>query len=222
MTQGRRPERAELCLRFSWPYDDALGWMEQTRERVLAGGAMALAVGEHDREVITLGRHTPASDLLRPEVLEQRGILLRRIDRGGGATAHGPGQLVCYPVISLERLGLDVPSLTAALEGAVVDVLRDLGVESTPGTQERGVYVDGAKIASVGFRVIRGVVTHGLALNLDNDLAVFGLIATCGRASRAMTSVAVCAPGFRNNQREEVARGLARRVASRCVLELPT
>lgn len=197
--------------------------MEQTRERVIAGGAMAIAVGEHDREVVTLGRHTPEHDVLAPAALEERGASVVRIERGGGATAHGPGQLVCYPVVDLPRLGLDVPGLTSALEAAVVDVLDALGVSAQPGGEERGVYVGHAKIASVGFRVVRGVVTHGLALNLDNDLSLFALIATCGRAARPMTSVAREARRFFDEtEREQVARSLARRVASRVVLELPT
>lgn len=216
-------EQAELHLRRRWPYDDALRWMEAMRERVIAGGPMAIGVGEHEREVVTLGRHTAEDEVLAPDELERRGASVVRIERGGGATAHGPGQLVCYPIIELSRLGLDVPGLTSALELAVVDVLAELGVDAAPGGEERGVYVGPAKIASVGFRVVRGVITHGLALNLDNDLSLFDLIATCGRVSRPMTSVArELGRGFDESERERVARSLARRVASRVVLELPT
>lgn len=218
-------EQAELYVQLRWPYDDALRWMEAMRERVLAGGAMAIGVGEHEREVVTLGRHTPDDDVLAPSALEERGARVVRIERGGGATAHGPGQLVCYPIVNLARLGLDVPGLTSALELAVVDVLRALGVEGAPGGEERGVYVGHAKVASVGFRVVRGVVTHGLALNLDNDLSLFELIATCGRAGRPMTSVAreiSRAERFSERERAQVAHSLARRVASRVMLELPT
>ncbi len=221
-------ERAELHLSLSWPYDDAVRWMDATRARVQAGGAMAIGVGEHDGEVVTLGRNTASSDVLAPERLVRRGAKLVRIERGGGATAHGPGQLVCYPILHLGRLGLDVPALTSALELAAIDVLRDLGVpDAAPGEVERGVYVGQAKIASVGFRVVKGVVTHGLALNVDNDLSIFDLIATCGRARREMTSVSRClaarageAPRFSRTDRAQVARALARRVASRCVLVL--
>lgn len=218
----RAYEQAELYLRLAWPYDDAVRWMDEMRERVTGGGAMVIAVGEHDREVVTLGRNTPASDVLLPERLSQRGAELRRIERGGGATAHGPGQVVCYPVISLERTGLDVPALTEALELAVIDVLDELGIAASRGGGERGVFVGHAKIASVGFRVVRGVITHGLALNVSNDLGVFDLIATCGQARRTMTSVAQCAPPRERTDSREVARALARRVASRCLLELPT
>lgn len=227
MNLERTRERAELHLSLSWPYDDAVRWMDATRARVLAGGAMAIGVGAHDREVVTLGRNTAASDVLAPDQLDMRGAQLVRIERGGGATAHGPGQIVCYPIIHLERLGLDVPALTSALELSVVDVLRDLGVDALPGGEERGVYVGEAKIASVGFRVVKGVVTHGLALNVENDLGIFDLIATCGRARRPMTSVAQCmgerahGAGFPRTDSGQVARALARRVASRCMLELP-
>lgn len=216
-------EQAELYVRPRWPYEEALRWMEAVRDRVIAGGAMAIGVGEHDGEVVTLGRHTPEGEVLAPEALVRRGAAIVRIERGGGATAHGPGQLVCYPIIDLGRLGLDVPGLTSALELAVVDVLEELGIQAAPGEPERGVYVGTAKIASVGFRVTRGVITHGLALNLDNDLSLFDLIATCGRAGRPMTSAArEAGRKFDEREREQVARSLARRVASRVVLELPT
>jgi lipoate-protein ligase B len=215
------PRAASLHVAMAWPYDEALAFLEQHKAAVLEGCPMVLAAGEHDREVITLGRHTPPSDLLDPAALEARGVLLRRVERGGGATAHGPGQLVVYPVISLPRLGLDVPGLTGALEASAVALLAELGIEAHASREDRGVYVGGAKIGSVGFRVTQGVITHGMALNVSNKLDLFGLIATCGVRSRPMTSVEQeTGKTFESSMRARLAIHLAGQVASRCVLRI--
>lgn len=219
--QARPSREVSLQVEMAWPYDEALRFFAEQEARVVAGGPMTLAVGEHDRDVVSLGRHTPAADVLDEEGLLARGGLVHRVERGGGATAHGPGQLVVYPVISLARLGLDVPGLTSALEDAAVALLAELGVEASASAEDRGVYVRDAKIASVGFRVTRGVVTHGLALNVANDLEVFRLIATCGVRERPMTSVQNEKGGEWNlNDRQHLAFRLARQVASRCMLQL--
>lgn len=184
-------------LRPSWPYDDAIVEMHAARDAVIAGASgtgPTVFVGWHREEVVTLGRHAPESQLVARAALEQRGVLVRRVERGGGATAHGPGQLVVYPVLHLERSRLDVRSLTCALLEAARDVAVELA--SVKGAQVRteagsaGLFAaDGAKLASVGFRVEHGVVTHGLALNVDNDLSLFELIAPCGVRSQRMASL---------------------------------
>lgn len=208
----------DLYLNLDWPYDDALAWMEAARERVLEGGPMMLAVGSHREEVITLGRHAPGSQLLFPGALEARGALVRRIERGGGATAHGPGQLVCYPIVHLEALGLSVPGLTGALERAVIRLLEEHGISGKTDPNAPGVYVDGAKIASIGFRVRRGVVTHGLAVNVENDLGLFALIAACGRERQPMARL--CDLISEAPDLDRLARRLAFLVAEECMIQL--
>jgi lipoyl(octanoyl) transferase len=210
--------------RLSWPYDDALREMNDARDRVIAGGRPVVFVGEHDREVVTLGRHAPESQLVMRDVLERRGVVIRRVERGGGATAHGPGQLVVYPVLHLERARLDVRSLTCALLEAARDTAQEIaGITRAEVRTEAGgagVFVDGAKLASVGFRVERGVVTHGLSLNVDNDLALFGLIAPCGVSSQAMASLRTHGDSVAPVPRtlDQVAERLGFHVARRCVL----
>lgn len=196
-------------LRLDWPYDDALREMALARDRVIAGGSGCIFVGSHREEVVTLGRHAPDSQLIARAALEERGVLVRRIDRGGGATAHGPGQLVVYPVIHLERSRLNVRSLTCALLAAARDLALEHGVD--PEIGDAGLFLGGAKLASVGFRVERGVVTHGLALNVDNDLGLFQLIAPCGVRAQPMASLAV-------PLRSDLAARLGFHVATRCVL----
>lgn len=210
--------------RLSWPYDDAMREMREARDRVIAGGDHVVFVGEHREEVVTLGRHAPESQLVMRAALDERGVLVRRVERGGGATAHGPGQLVAYPVLHLERARLDVRSLTCALLEAARDVAQEIGGITTAQVRSEagnaGVFVDGAKLASVGFRVEHGVVTHGLSLNVDNDLSLFALIAPCGVSWQAMASLRThgdfVAPVPR--RLDLVAKCLGFHVARRCVL----
>lgn len=108
-------------------------------------------------------------------------------DRGGEVTWHGPGQLVVYVLLDLKRRGLGVKGLVTQLEQALITVLCAAGIpaEREPGAP--GVYVDGAKIASLGLRVSRGCSYHGLALNVDCDLHAFSTIDPCGMPGRRMT-----------------------------------
>lgn len=135
--------------------------------------------------VFTLGLNASRAHVLAPG-----DIPVVQIDRGGQVTYHGPGQLVVYPLLDLKRRGLTVRSLVGALETAVVDYLRTLGIAANGSSTAHGVYVDGAKIASIGLRVRRGACYHGLALNVTLDLEPFGRINPCGYPSLKMTRLA--------------------------------
>ena len=100
-----------------------------------------------------------------------------KTDRGGDITYHGPGQIVIYTLVDLARRSIKVKRFVWLLEQAVIDVL-GAGAERRPGAP--GVYVDGAKIAALGIRVVRGRAYHGLALNVDMDLSPFNAIDPCG------------------------------------------
>ncbi|HXM80987.1 MAG TPA: lipoyl(octanoyl) transferase LipB [Burkholderiales bacterium] len=112
------------------------------------------------------------------------GIALIQADRGGEITYHGPGQVVLYALVDLGRRGIKVKQFIAILEGSVIDLLGGRG-ERKPGAP--GVYVGGAKIAALGIRVTRGRAYHGLALNVDMDLAPFRAIDPCGYPGLAVT-----------------------------------
>jgi lipoyl(octanoyl) transferase len=107
-------------------------------------------------------------------------IPIVQCDRGGQVTYHGPGQLVAYLLLDLKRARLGVKQLVHLLEQAVVELLAEHGVAAEPRADAPGVYVGAAKIASVGLRVRRGCSYHGIALNVDLDLAPFGSINPCG------------------------------------------
>lgn len=135
--------------------------------------------------VFTLGMNGKPEHLLSPG-----DIPVVAIDRGGQVTYHGPGQLVVYPLLDLKRLGLGVRELVVALENALIALLASYGVNATGRRDAPGVYVDGAKVASLGLRIRRGCTYHGLALNVDMDLEPFSRINPCGYAGLQVTDLA--------------------------------
>ena len=141
----------------------------------------ALWVGEHD-PVYTLGMAGKTAHIIAPG-----DIPVIRSDRGGQVSYHGPGQLVVYPLIDLSRYGLHVRPYVHLLEQVVIDCLMTEGIfaERCPGAP--GVYVAGAKIAALGLRIRRHCSYHGLALNVDMDLAPYRGIHPCGRPFQTVT-----------------------------------
>ncbi len=127
----------------------------------------------------------------RPEHFPASGadnrIELKRIDRGGQITYHGPGQPIVYTLLDLGRRGLKVRTLVQCLEQAVIDLLGTYNVNALRQSGAPGVYVDGAKIAALGLRVTRNRCYHGLALNVDMDLTPFHFIDPCGYPGLAVT-----------------------------------
>ncbi|HVW65695.1 MAG TPA: lipoyl(octanoyl) transferase LipB [Nitrosospira sp.] len=126
----------------------------------------------------------------RPEhLLHENGIPVVRTDRGGQITYHGPGQIVAYLMLDMRRLGLGVRELVSRMEGAVIDLLNDYRIDAESSRKAPGVYVEGAKIASLGLKIKKGCCYHGLALNADMDLQPFSAINPCGYAGLRMTQI---------------------------------
>lgn len=135
-------------------------------------------------QVFTQGQAGKPEHLLAPG-----DIPVIQVERGGQVTYHGPGQLVAYLMLDLRRLDLGVRELVTTMEQALVEVLASYGVEAAPKADAPGVYVSGDKIASLGLRVRRGCSFHGLALNVDMDMAPFQRINPCGYAGLKMTQL---------------------------------
>lgn len=148
-----------------------------------------LLLVEHE-PVVTLGRGTrPESLPLPPGALHQRGLDVAEVERGGDVTWHGPGQLVGYPILDLQRLRPDLHWYLRTLELALIDALDRLGIAAGQEPGLTGVWTRGRKIASIGIHVKRWITLHGFALNVSADLAAFGLIVPCGIQGVVMTSV---------------------------------
>ena len=140
--------------------------------------------------VITLGARKSENKLLTDEgCLRDKGIEVVRVGRGGGTTAHNPGQLVFYPIIKLKSLGLDVNAYVRSLEQVGIELLQWLGVESDRRKGFPGLWIGETKIASVGVQLKKWVSLHGMAININNDLNIFAHIVPCGLKDVVITSV---------------------------------
>ena len=182
-------------VRASWlgrtPYREA--WDLQTKlVSALRGGHAvdSLLLLEHPH-VFTMGKAAQPEHLLWDDAEQaRRGVDVIWSDRGGEATYHGPGQLVGYPILDLAHLGLSIPQYLQKLEQSLIDYLHELGVDSEPGEPGlTGVWSRGEKVAAIGIKLNRSIVSHGFALNLTTDLAYFDGIIPCGHADLRPTSV---------------------------------
>ena len=147
--------------------------------------------------VFTLGKSGNAQNLLISEaLLTQKGATFIHIDRGGDITFHGPGQLVGYPILDLDRISPDIHLYLRNLEETIIRVCKDYNVEAGRVDGKTGVWVNvndekrARKICAMGIRCSRWVTMHGFALNLNTDLSYFDYIVPCGIKNREVTSLA--------------------------------
>ncbi|MDX9912114.1 MAG: lipoyl(octanoyl) transferase LipB [Phycisphaerales bacterium] len=193
-------------------YAEAYQIQTETNAAVLAARESGRPVAgvvlfvEHD-PVITISRRAGARTHLvaTPEMLEREGVEVAETDRGGDITYHGPGQLVAYPILDLDFLGLRLHEHMRLLEQVVIDACATFGVEARRDPGATGVWVRAgggddeggaplAKIAAMGVRVRKWVSMHGLALNVSTNLRHFQLIVPCGLVGRPVTSLEVECP----------------------------
>ncbi len=150
----------------------------------------ALVLVEHP-PVITIGRNSNPMDILVDrELLCQLGIEVYEVARGGGVTYHGPGQIVGYPILRLDRYDRDLHRYLWMLEEVLIRVLRINGLQGERMAGFTGVWVEGAKIAAIGIGAKGWVSMHGFALNIKPHLEHFALINPCGIKERVVTSMA--------------------------------
>ena len=173
------------------PYDRANDAMHALADRRLAGDIPDTVILLEHPPVFTAGRRAKAEELLWTEPgVAARGGLVRRIDRGGSFTFHGPGQLVCYPILGLGAKP-DAGVYLRRLEEVVIRTCADLGASVTRRDDvQTGVWVGNEKICAIGVRLLRTRVTlHGFALNCDTDLSWFDGIVACGLPEHGVTSL---------------------------------
>jgi lipoyl(octanoyl) transferase len=173
------------------PYDAANDAMHTLAVRRLAGEIPDTVILLEHPPVYTAGRRAKDAELLwAPAEIEARGGLVRRIDRGGSFTFHGPGQLVGYPILGLGAKP-DAAAYLRSLEEAVIRTCGDLGAAVTRRADvQTGVWSGRDKICAIGVRLLRARVTlHGFALNCDTDLSWFAGIVACGLPAYGVTSL---------------------------------
>jgi lipoyl(octanoyl) transferase len=182
------------------PYDEARRMqkaLEEARQTGVIGDVVVLL--EHP-PVYTKGRRTTPDELpMGEDWYRMQGIEVTETDRGGRVTYHGPGQLVAYPIMDLRGLADpdDVHAFIRRMEAAMIAAIGDFGVEAKVIDGLTGVWVgsepppggDARKIGSIGIHVSRGITTHGLAINVANDLQPFEWVVPCGIEACRMTSL---------------------------------
>jgi lipoate-protein ligase B len=174
--------------------DYAEAWQLQiklvgARKSALIGADIFLLL-EHP-PVFTLGRRGGRENLKVSEnFLEQSGIPIVHVERGGNITFHGPGQLVGYGIVDLQAAGLSVIDYVSGLEEVMIRTAAEWGVISERNALNRGVWVGASKLGSVGIAVRRGITFHGFAFNVKVSLEPFGWINPCGLKGVGVTSLA--------------------------------
>jgi lipoyl(octanoyl) transferase len=174
------------------PYAEALEYQRAVARARISGEIPedVLLLVEHP-PVVTLGRSSKGGHLLAsPELLASRGIELFDVERGGDVTFHGPGQLVGYPIIDLNRHRRDLHWYLRTLEAALIDALAEFGIPAERNVGFTGVWTQGRKIASIGVHARNWVTWHGFALNVTTDLSYFDVMVPCGIEAVTMTSIA--------------------------------
>jgi len=141
--------------------------------------------------VFTLGRRGGIENLTVSDAfLKTSGIQVIQVERGGDITYHGPGQMVIYPILDLDRQRLGITELVFMLEEIMIRVSESLGVQATRNPRNRGVWVGDKKLGSVGLAVRKGISFHGIALNVNLSMTPFKWIHPCGLMNISMTSLA--------------------------------
>ena len=202
--QSKRKKRMGNLFIEDWGLIDyAQAWQRQealfnlSLQQKAAGGAEAIdriILCEHPH-VYTLGRSGKAANMLiSEEQLRRIGASFFHIDRGGDITYHGPGQLVCYPILDLEHYGLGLKDYIHLIEEAVIRICAYYGIKAGRLEKATGVWIDAhgplaRKICAIGVRSSRYVTMHGLALNVCTDLRYFSYINPCGFVDKGVTSL---------------------------------
>jgi len=185
------PDVLTVCALGATPYREGLA-LQDALVRARAAGETGdwLLYPDHPA-VLTIGRN-PSEGNVRADAatLAALGVEVFEVPRGGDVTWHGPGQLVGYPVVALDRVNRDLHRWLRTLEEALIRVLARHGIVSERSPGRTGVWVGGRKIASIGVAVRRWVGYHGFALNVHPDLSAFSLIHPCGLKGVEMTSMA--------------------------------
>ena len=171
-------------------YDAAWQWQQSMAAAIRERGAPeAIALLEH-APVYTFGRRPRHEHLLiDPESLRASGAEVIESDRGGDVTYHGPGQLVAYPILDLKARALGPGAYVRALEETAIETLSAFDIAASRWPGRPGVWIDGAKVAAIGVRVQGGVSSHGIALNVETDLARYDAIVPCGIRDASVTSI---------------------------------
>jgi len=173
------------------PYDEGLELQHRIVEARKAGQLDDVLVLLEHPPVITLGRQADETNIIAaPAFLDELGVQVRRVERGGDVTYHGPGQLMGYPILNLRNHRKDVGWYVRSLQEVLVSALADFGIDAEARTgSDTGVWVGNDKIVAIGARIEEWVSYHGFALYVDPIMSHFDLIVPCGLRDRGITAM---------------------------------
>jgi lipoate-protein ligase B len=180
-----------VCALGPTPYREGLRLQDELVKLRANGGTGDWLLYPDHESVLTIGRNPSDGNVIADAAtLAKLGVEVFEVPRGGDVTWHGPGQLVGYPVVQLDRVGRDLHRWLRVLEEAIIRAVARFGVTATRSPGRTGVWVEDRKLASIGVAVRRWVGYHGFALNVSPDLRAFELIHPCGLQGVQMTSLA--------------------------------
>ncbi len=180
-----------LCLDLGIiPYNDAYNLQTYFFDQVKLSNCCGVILLLEHTPVITIGNNKKLDNLLASNTkLKERNIELVQSNRGGDITFHGPGQIVCYPILNLSYVKKDLSLYVYNLEQLIIEVLNHYGICGTRIDKHRGVFVENYKIASIGVRIKKWITMHGFSLNVNVDLSYFDNIIACGLKKYSQTSM---------------------------------
>ena len=179
-----------FCRLGTIDYAEAHDLQKELQAKRIAGEIDDTVLLLEHPPVLTLGRSANDRHVLAPaELLEEKGIAVHEVGRGGDVTYHGPGQLVAYPIIDLKPNRKDVRKYVWSLEETMIRTCADFGLSAARIEGLNGAWIGERKVGAVGVRISRWVTMHGLALNASSDLSHFDLIVPCGIEDKAVTSL---------------------------------
>jgi lipoate-protein ligase B len=171
-------------------YDEGLKMQQKAYEMVAAGEYDGIIFILEHKPVFTVGANGGFENILvTVEELKKKEIDLVKINRGGNITFHGPGQIVAYPILNLNKHYRDVHWYVSLLEDVVINTLSEYNIEGYKKPEYRGVWVGDKKISAVGVHMKKWISTHGLSLNVNVDKAYFKMINPCGITEFGVTSM---------------------------------
>ena len=171
-------------------YDKVLELQKQLVDQRIKGQIANTVIMLEHLPVITLGARESENCLLEDEKkLIEQGIDVVSVRRGGGTTAHNPGQVIIYPILDIRSIGLGVNEYIRKLESVGIELLAQLGIESDRKKGFPGLWIGEKKIGSIGVKIKKGVSFHGMAINVCNDLGIFENIVPCGLKGVTITNV---------------------------------
>lgn len=164
------------------PYSIALELQHDLSDKIEADLHPTTILGVEHPSVITLGKRANPEEEIKVSLdsLDDLNVQCYKVDRGGHATLHSPGQLVIYPILKLSNYNLSVRDYLCVLQKTTIEFFNQLGIKTFAREDSPGIYTKNGKIAFFGIRVKKGVAFHGLAINISNEIEDFSLIRSCG------------------------------------------